>query len=322
MLRPMTPTSAGAALIAVLAFAAPSAPSERQRVEGQTVKAEATSLLGKPLHRPQQSAETRAQLDANLAAARADVEKDPSSADAAIWLGRRTAYTGRFRDAIHVYTMALGRHPEDPRLYRHRGHRYITVRELDAAVADLSRAAALVANRSDEVEPDGQPNARNIPTSTLKTNVYYHLGLGRYLEGEFERAADAYRLCMEHSKNADMQVATTHWQYMTLRRLNRREDAEKLLVPITAGMDVIENTSYHRLLLMYKGDLTPEALLAEAKPGGLDAVTIGYGVANWHLYNGRRDEALKLLREIVERHDGQWAAFGYIAAEAELARLR
>lgn len=285
-------------------------------------KPEATSLLGKPLYAAELPAETRAKLEENLAAAKREFDKDPAGAEAAIWLGRRTAYLGRFRDAIDVYSAGIAKHPAEPRLLRHRGHRYISVREFDKAIADLSKAASLVANRPDEVEPDGQPNARGIPTSTLKTNIYYHLGLAHYLKGDFAKAADAYRLCMEHSKNADMQVATAHWQYMTLRRLNRTEDARKVLAPISASMEVFENGSYHKLLLMYKGELTVDALMETVKKGGLDGATIGYGVANWHLYNGRRDEARRILQEIVDANATQWASFGYIASEAELARMR
>ena len=71
---------------------------------------------------------------------------------------------------------------------------------------------------------------------------------------------------MQHSKNADMQVATAHWQYMTLRRLNRTEEAKKVLEPITATMDVFENASYHKLLLMYKGETAADALPDGRKP--------------------------------------------------------
>ena len=265
----------------------------------------------------------RETAEKNLAEARAAFEKNPESADAAIWLGRRTAYLGRHPEAIEIYSAAITRHPEEPRLYRHRGHRYITVRAFDKAIADLERAAALAASRPDEVEPDGQPNARNVPTSTLKTNIYYHLGLARYLTGDFAAAADAWRQCMDHSKNPDMQVATAHWQYMTLRRLGRDAEAAAVLGPITADMDVIENGSYHRLLLMYKGAATPEALLASAEGEALDAVTIGYGVGNWHLYNGRPDRARQIFAAIVEKHAAtQPNGFGFIAAEADLARLR
>ncbi len=286
-------------------------------------KPEATSLLGVPLFPPPLSADARATLEKNLAAAQAEFDKNPNSADAAIWVGRRTSYLGRYQDAIEVYSAAVARHPSEPRLYRHRGHRYISLREFDKAIADLSKAASLVAGRPDEVEPDGQPNASNVPTSTLKTNIYYHLGLAHYLKGEFAPAADAYRQCMEHSKNPDMQVATAHWQYMTLRRLGRDADAAKVLEPISAEMAVIENASYHKLLMMYKGATDADALLAASKAEALDAVTIGYGVANWHLYNGRKDAARGILTTIVEQNaKTQWAGFGYIASEADLARMR
>jgi tetratricopeptide (TPR) repeat protein len=289
----------------------------------ETRTPEATSLLGKPLFAPALPAERRAAMEKDLAAAQAAFDTDPSSAEAAIWLGRRTAYLGRYRDAIRIFSAAIEKHPSDARMYRHRGHRYISVRELDNAVADLSKAATLVEGRPDEVEPDGQPNAKNIPTSTLKTNIYYHLGLAHYLKGEFAPAADAYRLCMTHSKNADMQVATAHWQYMTLRRLGREAEAAAVLAPITADMAVIENDSYHRLLMMYKGATAAGVLLDASTAEALDAVTIGYGVANWHLYNGRKEDARAILANLVDKYaETQWAGFGYIAAEADLARLR
>jgi tetratricopeptide (TPR) repeat protein len=286
-------------------------------------KPEATSLLGRPLISPEPPAERKAAMEKDLEAARAEFEKNPANVDAAIWLGRRTAYLGRYREAIRIYSDAIAKQSSDARLYRHRGHRYITVREFDNAIADLSKAAALVKGTPDEVEPDGQPNAKNIPTSTLQTNIYYHLGLAHYLKGDFQAAADAYQRCMELSKNADMQVATAHWQYMTLRRLKRNAEAEKVLARVTKDMSVIENASYHKLLLMYRGEIDADALLEQSKKESLDAVTIGYGVANWHLYNGRTDRAKQILGEIVKQYEQtQWAGFGYIASEADFARLR
>jgi len=298
---------------ALAAFVALAAAPEQQGPE-------ATSLLGKPLVPAPQSAETRAALEKNLAAARAQYEKNPGDADAIIWLGRRLAYLGRYRDAIAVFTEGIQKHPKDARLHRHRGHRHITVRELDKAVADLSRAAELVAGRPDEIEPDGQPNARNIPTSTLNSNIFYHLALAHYLRGGFERSLEAWRACERYSKTPDMLVATTHWLYMTLRRLDRAGEARQALEPISADMDIIENGSYHRLLMVYKGVEKADGLAASLQEGSLDAVTIGYGLGNWHLYNGRRDLAMTQFRAIVERNERQWPAFGYIAAEAELAR--
>ena len=82
---------------------------------------------------------------------------------------------------------------------------------------------------------------------------------------------------------------------------------------------MIENRAYHRLLLLYRGELEAETLLAEAgEPGSVGFATLGYGVANWYLVNGRRAEATALFERIVA--GGQWPAFGHLAAEAELAR--
>ena len=283
-------------------------------------KPEATSLLGKPLVPAPIAAETRKTLEKNLDQAEIVHGRNPDDPDATIWLGRRLAYLGRYRDAIETYSEGIEKHPDDARMYRHRGHRYITVRELAKAIADFDKAAALVAGKPDQVEPDGQPNARNTPTSTLQSNIYYHLALAHYLSNDLAKATDAYAKCLEVSKNPDMLVATTYWAYLARVRQGRAQEAASLLAPITAGMDVIENASYHRLLRMFKGELTMESLLPQGA-AALDTVTTKYGVAAWHLANGRKDAALGLLREIVDGVPQQWPAFGYVAAEADLARL-
>lgn len=286
----------------------------------QAGKPEATSLLGKPLYPAPIAAETRKVLEDNLAKAEVVYGRNPDDADATIWMGRRVAYLGRYREAIEHFSEGVEKHPDDPRMYRHRGHRYITVRDFPKAIVDLSRAAQLIAGKPDQVEPDGQPNARNTPTSTLNTNVYYHLGLAHYLSGDYGKAADAYRECLAFSKNPDMLAATTYWYYLTLGRLGRAAEASALLARITPDMDIIENGSYFRLLRMFQGAATADSLLAGG--AGLDAVTTRYGVAAWHLNNGRRAQGVSLLNEIVDGYPQQWPAFGSIAAEADLARLR
>jgi tetratricopeptide (TPR) repeat protein len=284
---------------------------------------EAVSLFGEPLRPTPLSKEALADRAARLAEARAAVAARPGDPEALIWLGRRIAYLGRYRESIEIFSRGIALFPEDARFYRHRGHRYLTLRKFDLAAADLEKGTRLVAGKPDEVEPDGLPNARNIPTSTLQSNLWYHLGLAYYLQGDFEKALTAYRECLKVSKNPDMLVATSHWLYMTLRRLGHAADSDEaraVLAPIRADLEILENQAYHRLLLMYRGEVKPEALLAPASGAdAIDPVTAGYGVGNWHLYNGRKDEAVKVLRSVLAQ--GQWAAFGHIAAEADLHRL-
>lgn len=279
---------------------------------------EATSLLGKPLV---SAPVTNEKLLANYEAAKRDYDTAPKDANAIIWLGRRLGYLGRYNEAITVFTRGIEVDGTNPRFYRHRGHRYLTTRQIPKAIADFRRAAELTRNQPDEIEPDGQPNKLNKPLSTLQFNIWYHLGLAYYIQGDFKAALAAYQECMKRSKaNDDSLVATSDWLYMTLRRMGRTKDAAKVLEPITEKMDIIENTSYWNRLLMYKGLRTPESVL---DPKGADDLTIatqGYGVGNWYLYTGQTAKAREIFERVVAGK--QWAAFGYLAAEAELARKR
>ncbi len=280
---------------------------------------EATSLLGKPLVSVPPTGEQKTRLEADLAKAQADYDQDKSSAEAAIWLGRRLAYLGRFRDAIEIYTAGIARHPAEARLYRHRGHRYITIRRFELAVADLTRASQLAAGKPDEVEPDGAPNRAGIPRSTLQSNIWYHLGLAHYLNGNFGQALDAYREGMKVSSvNDDMLAATSDWLYMTLRRLKRDAEARAVLDPIKEKMDVLENGAYHARLLMYKGLRTPESVLNLNTADDVQIATQGYGVGNWYLAGGDRAKAKDIFDRVLAGR--AWAAFGFIAAEADTKR--
>jgi tetratricopeptide (TPR) repeat protein len=286
---------------------------------GAAPRPEALSLLGQPLFPPAPAPDVRARLERELAGARAAYEADPRDADAIIWLGRRLAYLGQYGAAIGVFTEGIEKHPQDARMYRHRGHRYITTRQFNRAVADLQRATELIRGRPDEVEPDGAPNSSNIPVSTLHSNIWYHLALGHYLRHDFESALPAWQQALAASDNDDMVVASADWLYMTLRRLGRNDEAAAVLQRISPDMRILENDSYHRRLLMYRGLIAPDSLLQADTQDAVQVATYGYGVANWYLYNGDRRAAEALFRRILEGRN--WAAFGYIAAEAELARV-
>lgn len=282
-------------------------------------KPEAVSLFGKPLYPPLLPAETRKESEKNLAQARSAYEENPGSVEAIIWVGRRTAYLWNYREAIELFTRGIKRFPQDARLYRHRGHRYITIRQFDKAIADLQKALFLTKGLEDEVEPDGQPNKLNIPTGTLQTNILYHLALAFYLKGDFHSAMNHFRACREMAKNDDMRVAAADWEYMAFRRMGPVIDGPDLLKDIRKEMTIIENFAYHRRLLLYKGELAVDSLLTMEKATDLDLATYGYGVGNWYLYNGDTGQAGRIFEKVLA--GSHWAAFGYIAAEADLRRM-
>lgn len=288
---------------------------------------ECTGMLGNPLYAPPTDDARRAALEAEIEAARTAYAGSPTE-DNAIWLGRRLAYAGKYREAIRVYTDALRAWPTSHRLLRHRGHRFITLREFDDAVADLSRAWTLVQSLPDAVEPDGQPTVVDgvviPPRSTDQTNILYHLGLAHFLKGDFARAVEIFSRRRDLPEvNDDNLVSSMHWEYIALRRLGRVNEAAELVGAVRDGMDVRENRSYYALVRLYAGLIDEDDPALTGRDGGAASVGIRYGLAIRRLYHhDNRAGAVESLRAIVQDHpDENWPSFGFIAAEADLARL-
>jgi len=243
-----------------------------------------------------------------IEAAQEKLKADPRNIDNIIALGLAQAGVWRYHDAIDTYTRGIQLAPQNAMLYRHRGHRYISTRQFKKAAADLEKAAKL--------------NAKNF-------DIWYHLGLSYYLQGDFKRAMPAYESCLavvdeqmksDPAMSDDSLVSIADWLYMTCRRAGQTGKAAQLLERIRPGMKVKENSDYYNRLLMYKGLKKEEELLNMEKATPLRIATLGYGVANWDLYNGRKDRAMELFRKITGGE--YWPAFGFIAAEAELVRAR
>ncbi|HET9052984.1 MAG TPA: hypothetical protein VFM90_02345, partial [Cyclobacteriaceae bacterium] len=119
-----------------------------------------TGLDGRVFPAPELNAKAKARLDSNLAVARKNFDENPSEENY-IWLGRRQAYLSQYANAIQTFSEGIDKFPGSYKLFRHRGHRYITLRQFDKALADFQQAAALMPS-APETEPDGQPNKLNI----------------------------------------------------------------------------------------------------------------------------------------------------------------
>ena len=273
-------------------------PGTMDAAQQEQAKPEVISLLGVELYAtPAEGAELE-KLQRELEEAVKEAEDDPEDPEKIVWHGRRLAYLWRYHDAIEVYSKGLESFPEYAMLYRHRGHRYISIRQFGHAVDDL-----FIASQINELDFD----------------IWYHLGLAYYLKGDFAAAEQAYYRCVGTVTDEDSLVAIAHWLYMTLRRQGKIEDTEILLSNIREEMEIVENGSYHKLLLFYKGILTEDDLAEQAAVSELETATIGYGLGCWHLCNGDGAKAEAYFRKCVGGK--YWPAFGFIAAEAELARV-
>ena len=256
----------------------------------------------------------------DLASSEKKYKTDNTNPEHIIWYGRRTAYLGNYKEAIEIYTKGIEQFPANARFYRHRGHRYITLRCFDKAIVDLKKATELINNEIDEIEADGIPNAMNIPTSTLHTNIWYHLGLAYYLKGEYRPALLAFEKCLDVSDNDDMKVATLNWLNIILRKMEKNKEADERLKQVSAGMEIIENHDYYDVLLMYKTGNGSKLVEKTQNQETLSNSTLGFALGSYYLLIGKKQKAKEIFEKVVAGN--QWSAFGFIAAEAELARMK
>ena len=235
-----------------------------------------------------------------------------NNAEALIWYGRRTAYMGYYKEAIKLFTLGIKTHPNDARFYRHRGHRYISTRQYDNAISDFEKAVQLIDQKTDQIEPDGLPNAKNIPLSTLHGNIWYHLGLAYYLKNDMNNALKAFNNRSVAHKYDDNIVSSGHWLYMIYRRLNKIEESIAVVNEVYQNMDIIENMSYHQSCLFYKGVLKESEIV-------IDEVAL-YSLANWYIYE--KNDTLKAKTYYQKLlSTGNPYSFAYIAGEADWVRL-
>ena len=223
-----------------------------------------------------------------------ELEADPSNCE--LWMRRGIALSKQmlFKEAVESYSKGLSFNPFHALTYRHRGHRYLSIRCFEEAAADFALSARL-----DDTNWD----------------TWYHLGLSYYLLGDYKRAAGAYRTCLEKSDTSDKVVAVVDWYWMTAKRLGDERLAEALLKRVDENTDPGENLSYKRRILMYKGLIKPEELMQfeGAEFPDLEIATQGYGLSNYYYVNGETDKSNAVLKQVLTIKSF-WSACGFLAA--------
>ncbi len=232
-----------------------------------------------------------------IAEAQARLAEDPENVELLIELGLIYGSLKHYRQAIETYSRGIEQKPDWAALYRHRGHRYITVRNFTKAQTDLIKARQL--------DPES-------------FDISYHLALSHYLTRDFAAAVTAYQNSLDIATNDDDRIAASYWLYLSLRQLDRDKEAQAVLAPIRPAMRVERMVAYFKLLAFYKGRLDEDELIDSETVSTLELATYGHGLASQYLFNGEEARARKLLQKIVA--GPYWPAFGYIAAESELKR--
>ena len=242
----------------------------------------------------------RSQADTGaIARAQAALNSDPRNVDRIIALGVAQSGVRQFREAIETFTRGLAIAPNNVMLYRWRGHRYLSVREFDKAEADLTRGFAL---------------------DSTNYGVLYHLGIIRFVRGDFAGAADMFRRAQPRAPEGGELAGSTDWLWMSLSRAGRHAEAKAMLDRRPDSVKV--SNAYARRLQLYRGEITadPDDIITPADTADVQVATLSYGVGNYLLVKGDTARAKLWFQRSIR--SGGWPGFGFIVSEAELRRLR
>jgi len=258
-----------------------------------------TSAYGQSVqYRSPAGVEYRSQADTG-AVARAEkaLVGDPQNVQRYIDLGVAQSGVRQFREAIQTFTRGLAVEPNDAMLYRWRGHRYLSVRDLDRAMADLTRGARL--------------------DSTIY-GIWYHLGIVRFARADFSGAAEAFARAQPRAPDAGELAGSTDWLWMSLTRAGRAAEAKAMLDRHPDSLAV--KNAYAQRLKLYRGEIGPDQLFTPADTADVQVATLSYGLGNWYLVRGDTTHAREWFEKSIR--SGGWPGFGFIVSEIELKRLR
>jgi tetratricopeptide (TPR) repeat protein len=242
----------------------------------------------------------RSQADTGpIGRAERDLATDPRNVDKIIALGIAQSGARQFREAIRTFSRGIWIAPRNAVLYRWRGHRHLSVREFDLALADLNKGAKL---------------------DSAVYGIWYHLGVLRFLRGEFAQAASAFARARPLAPNAGELAGSYDWGWMSLQRAGRAGEATALLAAMPDSVPRAAANAYAQRLRLYRGQIRPEEVFTPADTADVQVATLSFGVGNWYLIRGDTARAREWFLRSVK--SGGWPGFGFMASEAELRRLR
>lgn len=290
--------------------------------------AQAISLLGDTLYSLPLNPEGGPARVARLSEARERLQKNPSSLPAWLALGGSTLEMGRLREAVQVYTDAAQQHPNDPRVWRWRGEALLRLRYLDRAIADFRKAGLLALNGPTlllEAQPnpgDSVARAGGNPFSSVQYQIPFLLGFALYCKGDYSAASIALAEASKAALSRDESAQALLWLFFAVLRLGDGKSANQLLAAVRQDTAESVPPAALSLLLGFKGVIPSDSIrrLALSARGG-DRQLFSYGIAYFLQLRPEQREDAELWLEHT-RSGADWAALPYLAAEADLARLK
>jgi tetratricopeptide (TPR) repeat protein len=239
-------------------------------------------------------------------------------------LAKRTAEMGRLREAVGLLSRTAAVHFSNPRVFRQRGELLLMLRQFQLAKSDFQRAGALLIGRQGigMAEAVDLPEGGGAQLTTVQFRTALLLGITHYLLGAWVPSRDVLIEAVRLAPNDDDLAQAAVWLFFATRRIGTGAAAAEVLRALGSNLQVDLSRHEYELLLGYKGQVPSDTINARAtnRAGGDERALYAYGIGLWHLVRGQTDDAEPWLDEA--RTIPNWASLPYIAAEAELARLR
>lgn len=263
--------------------------------------AHATAGAQSVQYRSPAGVEYRSQQDAGaVARAQQALAANPKDLNLIVALGTAQAGVRDMRGAVVTFTKGLEAHPNNALLYRWRGHRHLSLREFDAALADF---------------------ASGLKTDSTVYGIWFHLGIVKFVRGDFNGAADAFTHAQPRAPDAGELAGSTDWLWMSLSRAGKHAEAQAMLDRKPDSLKVADpEYAYVKRLRMYRGQVKPEALITTTDTADVQQATLNFGLGNYYIVKGDTAHAKQAFERAVR--SGGWPGFGFIVSEAELKRLK
>ena len=243
--------------------------------------------------------EYRSQKDTG-AVARAEkaLAANPKDVNLIIALGTAQAGVRDMRGAVQTFTKGIAVAPNNALLYRWRGHRHLSLREFDLALDDFSKGL-------------------KIDSSVY--GIWYHLGIVRFVKGDFNGAADAFKRAQPRAPDAGELAGSTDWLWMSLSRAGKSAEAKAMLARHPDSLKVADpEYGYVKRLRLYRGEIGPDQLITKTDTADVQAATLNFGLGNWYLVKGDTVKARAAFERSIK--SGGWPGFGFIVSEVDLRR--
>lgn len=240
--------------------------------------------------------------------------------------GRAYLANGQVENAIQIFGKGLEKFQEVPDLHVYNGEAHLIGRQFKAATEQFWKAGQKMEKASSASGISGMQDKDSIAGMTLQFKNYMLMGLAFQNNNDFSSADKMFEVCGDFSTNSDLWIRAYYWQYQCYHRSGRVQETANILSNISKTMQLLPiSKSYLDAMLYYKSEISAAELIDLSKAPATheeaeDWMVRAYALGVKYLLDKKDIDALKVFNAMMAT--GYWDLLPYLAAEAELARIK